>query len=254
MDRGIMALWYDLAEADQHAHLHWLHTTCLPALSALPGYSWVGHYRTIPSRTGDDRVRLNECNDPTVGRGTRFLLLLGAPSVDVFFSRREPLVAPGLDPAHTARHTSERIGSRICIYAEETRLNGPEYARSVTGAAPGPIIQFGSFNTPTDADALELGVYYRQNRFPAMARSPGCISTRKLLATVGWARHGILYEFSSIEQRRDNFEQHVEWGADPQIAKADNPYLWPGRFPTEYVVFAPGAPTVAEQIWPPLTT
>ena len=94
MDRGIMALWYDLAEVDQHAHLHWLHTTCLPALSALPGYTWVGHYRTIPSRTGDDRVRLNECNDPTVGRGTRYLLLLGAPSVDVFFSRREPLVAP----------------------------------------------------------------------------------------------------------------------------------------------------------------
>lgn len=252
MDSAIKAVWYDLAEEDEGEHLHWLHNTCLPALAAHQGYAWVGHYRTIPSRSGDDRARLNECTDPSIGRGTRFLLLVGAPSIDVFFSLHDPLTSGRLDPQETARRTAQRIGSRTCIYAEETRLNGPEYARSVTGGPPGPIIQFGSFNTMTDEDSMELGAYYRQNRFPALARSAGSIRTRKLLATVGWARHGILYEFTSIEQRRDNFEQQVEWGADPRVAEANNPYLWPGRFPTEYVVFAPGAPTVAEQIWPEL--
>jgi hypothetical protein len=250
MDRGLKAVWYDLDDAHREEHVNWVHEVYLPALRARQGYAWVGHYRTIPSRTGDDRARLNECPDPSVGRGTQYLLLIGAPTADVFFARGESDAPQRLDAAEVNSRLAQRIGGRLCVYTEETRLNGPEYARSVLGAPPGPIIQLGSFNTLNDADALELGAYYRQNRFPAMATSPGCVSTRKLVATVGWARHGILYEFTSLEKRRDNFEEHVEWGSDPRIARADNPYRWPGRFPTEYVVFAPGAPTVATRIWP----
>jgi hypothetical protein len=249
MDAAIKAIWYDLDEGDRDAVLDWTHAHHLPALAARPGYAWVAHYRTVPSRTGDDRARLNEAREPSLGQGTRYLLLVGAPSVDVFFSREEDARDAAHEDDGAGWWRARRKGVRLCIYAEEARLNGPEYAAAASGI-PGPVVQLGSFNTPTDADAIELGRYYRQNRFPAVARSPGCIRTRKLLATVGWARHGILYEFTSLAARRAHFEELVEWGADPKIAKPDNPYLWPGRFPTEYVVFAPGAPTVAERIWP----
>jgi hypothetical protein len=250
MDLGIKAVWYDLPDSKRDAHLQWLHDSYLPALGSAQGISWVAHYRTVPSRTGDDRARLNETKDPGVGRGTRFLLLVGAPSVDVFFARpgRHADLQP--DSAKVEARLGERSGSRSCIFVEEARVAGPAVDAASADGTPAPVIQFGSFNTREPDDALELGAYYRQNRFPAMSTSPGCIQTRKLVATYGWARHGILYEFTSIEARRSHFEELVEWGSDPAIARPDNPYRWSGRFPTEYVVFAPGAPTVAVRTWP----
>jgi hypothetical protein len=250
MDLGIKAIWYDLPESARDSHLQWLHDSYMPALGSAQGISWAAHYRTVPSRTGDDRVRLNETKEAGIGRGTRFLLLVGAPSVDVFFARAghypEPLPSSAEDEARLA----ERLGSRACIYVEEARVAGPAIGAADIEGTPAAVIQFGSFNTRETDDALELGTYYRQNRFPAMSTSPGCIRTRKLVATYGWARHGILYEFTSLESRRSHFEELVEWGSDPAIARPDNPYRWPGRFPTEYVVFAPGAPTVAIRTWP----
>jgi len=252
MDLGIKAVWYDLPDSVRDSHLKWLHESYLPALGSVQGFSWVAHYQTVPSRTGDDRARLNETNDSSVGRGTRFLLLFGAPSVDVFFAQAGLHPAQWPDSKMIDARLAERAGSRACIYVEEARVAGPAISTADAGGTPSAVIQFGSFNTRETDDALELGTYYRQNRFPAMSTSPGCIRTRKLVATYGWARHGILYEFTSLESRRSHFEELVEWGSDPAIARPDNPYRWPGRFPTEYVVFAPGAPTVAVRTWPEL--
>lgn len=86
MDLGVKAVWYDLAENDVETHLRWLQDNYLPALRSSQGHVWVAHFRTVEARTSSDRRRLTETTDPAVGRGTQFLLLAGAPSVDTFFA------------------------------------------------------------------------------------------------------------------------------------------------------------------------
>jgi len=34
-----------------------------------------------------------------------------------------------------------------------------------------------------------------------MSRSPDCVRSRKMLVVSGWAKHGIIYEFSSLDAR-----------------------------------------------------
>ena len=68
---------------------------------------------------------------------------------------------------------------------------------------------------------------------------PGWIAIRKLVSVSGWAKHGVLYEFTSLEERNKKFRAHE--AKDPKTAQ------W-----TEEVVVklmhAPGSPNVAQRI------
>jgi hypothetical protein len=250
MDCAIHATWYDLAPASQDDHLRWLHEEHLPALRQKDGFLWVAHYEVIPSRVGSmDRAAegVQEISDAGLGRGTHFLLLVGASSADVFFSEREMRFPDALAQAPRLR---DRVGARTCIFLEETRANGQDHGLRTPGMLPARHIQFGSFNARTPDDEFELGAWYRQNRMPAVARTPGCIGARKYVAIAGPVKHGVLYEFVSEEARRDHFEGPLEWGTGSRTAAPDSPFLWPGRDRVDFLWFAPGSPTVARRIWP----
>jgi hypothetical protein len=103
-----------------------------------------------------------------------------------------------------------------------------------------PCIQIGSFGSGA-ADEEEILEFYAQGRMPEMAQLPGCVRMRKLISVSGWARHGCLYEFASLADHK-NFPGRK---SDPKV-KAWTDVLIP-KFK-----HAPGTPTVARRIWPPL--
>ena len=253
MDHSIKAVWYDLDEGQTESHLSWLHEIYLPALLTRPGYLWIAHYQKIFSRSGDvkpEGLTVTRTNDPSVGAGDTYFLLIGAASPDVFFGQDEEEFH-ARQSNETKEMLSQRIGVRTCVFLEETRVDGPEIGMRHPGTTPGPIAQLEGFNPRQFEDEFELARWYRQHRLPVITRTPGCIGARKLVSVAGWAKHGIFYEFTSVEERRDNFEEKVEWGSHRADAKpvADLPE-WSGRHPLEYLIHSPGSAFVGSRIWP----
>lgn len=62
----------------------------------------------------------------------------------------------------------------------------------------------------TPEEEFDLGRWYAQYRLPFMAQLAGCIATRKLAGVAGWAKHSVLYEFTSLEARLKHFEEPHE--------------------------------------------
>ena len=89
-----------------------------------------------------------------------------------------------------------------------------------------------------------LATWYAQYRLPYMANMPGCIATRKLLSVAGWAKHSVLYEYTSLEARLQNFEI-------PHEAHALDEKEFTGRI-VRMTIHAPGSPSIGERVWPPV--
>jgi hypothetical protein len=245
MDQGIWATWYDLPDDDREIFIDWLHNEYLPELKMRPGYAWVAHYENTRGgpqmqQVGDIVERPSE----DIGSGTQFLMLVGAPSPHTFLNP-SVLQIQKEAPTRTREMLARRKGVRPCIFMEETRVNGPAAHERTVGTTPGPAIQMGSFRTRTIDDDFDLGSWYAQYRLPHMAQMPGSIACRKLLCVAGWAKHAVMYEFSSLEARLRNFEE-------PHESHALNPQEWTGRI-VRYTIHAPGSPTVGRRIWPPVS-
>lgn len=243
MDLGIWATWYDLDEGDEAAFLAWAHAEYLPFLQQQPGIAWVAHYandgggatmkelQTNPSRRGGEEL-------PT---GCQFVLLVGAPSSYSFFN---PWVLDMALPEGFAEKLSLRRRSRSEIYAEEARVDGNAVEHRQWGSTLAPAIQFGTYNMRTQEAETMLGRWYSQQRLPLMSRMDACVRTRKLMSSVGWAKHGILYEFSSLEAR---MKEHEE----PHESKTLDPDAWTGQI-ADNAAYPPGSPFVGQRIWPPV--
>ena len=245
MDHGIWATWYDLDPGDEDKFLDWLHGEHLPGLQSRPGFAWVAHYKSQGGGPQMRKVRDTIVERPTedVGSGTQYLMLVGAPSAHTFLN---PLVLDSERdaPAKTRDMLALRKGVRTGIFAEEFRVNGPAAHERAAGTTPGPAIQMGSFRVRTVAEEFDLGCWYAQYRLPHMAQLPGSIASRKLFCVAGWAKHAVMYEFSSLEARLANFEE-------PHESHALDPKEWTGRI-VRYTIHAPGSPTVGLRIWPPV--
>lgn len=179
----------------------------------------------------------------SVATGSQFLMMVGAPSPHVFF--RPSVFSAGdlrVDNG-TGSMLSKRVGTRECIFCEEARVNGPDFAACAPGATTAPAIQMGSFRTESVSDEYDLAAWYAQYRFPAMSRMQGCIRTRKLLSVAGWAKHSVMYEFTSLEARQDHFQNHESLALDEKE--------WTNKIIT-YTIHAPGSPSIAARIWPPV--
>ena len=142
----------------------------------------------------------------------------------------------------TKEQLDQRQGVRTAIFAEEVRVTGPEVGEGVPGGLPAPAIQMGSFRIRTPEDEFALGSWYAQYRLPAMARMPGVIRTRKLVSVAGWAKHSVLYEFTSLDARLEHFEK-------PHESLALDEKEWTGRI-VKFTIHAPGSPSVGRRIWP----
>jgi len=243
MDQGIKAIWYDLPAKEADEYLHWLNQVYLPAIVQLPGRLWAAHFKVTGGGArlyGDAADRFARADGAEVGGGKDYLLLIGAGSPHAFFKPVRAEIEIEED-TRTRKMKSLWIGARPCVFAEEARVNGPEYDQKVPSGTPGPAIQMGSFRTKSVADEFDLASWYAQYRLPAMARMPGCIATRKLLSVAGWAKHSVMYEFTSLEARQEHFHHHESLGLDKAV--------WTNKI-INYTIHAPGSPSIAKRIWP----
>jgi hypothetical protein len=245
MDLGIWATWYDLADNDRGEFLGWLHGEYLPALKMRPGYAWVAHYQNQGGGPAMHHVRDTIVERPKedIGTGTQFLMLVGAPSAHTFLDPSVLEVERAADK-RSRDMLARRKGVRTGIFAEEARVSGPAARERPSGTTPGPAIQMGSFRVRTVEEEFDLGCWYAQYRLPHMAQMPGSIASRKLFCVAGWAKHAVMYEFSSLDARMKNFEE-------PHESHAIDPKEWTGRV-VRYTIHAPGSPTVGVRIWPPV--
>lgn len=237
-DRGISVAWYDLAEAGRQDYLDWLHGTYIPKLLESPGVLWAAHYRT------DERERplpsLRHTDDASVPTGWRYILILGAHDAHAF-SALTPFNRS--DEAEDSRMLALRLGERRAVYAEEARVDGPHAKEREGPYLLAPCIQIGSFNSGGCDEEDELLAWYADFRLPSMTRMPSAIGMRKLVSVSGWAKHGVIYEFTSLEGRAQNFRAHEH--KDPKQTAWSDAVV-------RKLLHAPGSPNVAERIYPPI--
>ncbi|MDO9435826.1 hypothetical protein [Hydrogenophaga sp.] len=245
MDNGLWATWYDLDDQDRDTFLSWMHGSYLPYLQGLPGHAWVAHYRNVgtgPALATYHDIAGHAPGDQKIATGSQYVVLVGAASSHSFF---HPYVMDRIEPDGQAREMlAKRRGMRTVIFAEEARVNGPAGHARLPGSTPAPAIQFGTYSIQSPEAELDLGCWYAQQRFPVMARMQGSVLTRKYLSSSGWAKHGIMYEFESLEARTRQFEE-------PEESKIVDPKEWTGRI-VRTTLHTPGSPVVGERIWPPV--
>ena len=235
-----MISWYDLAAATRGRYLDWLHDAYIPKLLRVPGVLSAAHYEVDPAEKPLPHLR--QTRDRTLPRGGSHIFIVGARDAHVF---------AGLTPfrykptAVERRMLALRQGERVNIFTEEHRAQGPDARRREGRYTLAPAIQLGNFNSGSYLDEDELLSWYAHLRLPNFQKLPGGIGIRKMVSVSGWAKHGVLYEFTSLESRAQNFRAHearhrklAAWTHDV-VAK---------------LVHAPGSPAIAQRIWPPVRT
>lgn len=242
MAEAIRSDWYDLDEPDRPEFLHWLHGELLPQAMALPGVAWIGHYAIVPKSdrpsTPDSPPRKVE-TDPSVPAGGQFILLVAATAPDVFVATDARLAS--LEAEAIGRLASRRR-HRQAVFIEECVVNGPDYSRCLPGSGAPPAIQLGNLNVARPEDEVELARFYRHLRFPQVTLTKGCIRARKLLSTVGWGKHGVLYEFADMANDEEHFEMRFAAATPPGASRP--------RHVLEYVTHSPTGPCAGRRIWP----
>src|SRR5579863_364252 len=240
-DRGMWITWYDLPMEGRAAYLSWLHGTYLPGLLKRPGYLWAAHYASQDLEGGaDNATRYKHVDDPAVGKGYHYMLLIAASDANVFGDPVPSVIHAAL-PDEGKRMLTLRRAERWNIFTETGRREGralPTYKEGMTGA---PCIQVGSFDCPTEFEE-EMHAGYVLQRLPKMCATPSCVRTRKLNSVAGWAKHGILYEFAS----KEGFDR------DYAPAVANSPLGLNGHSVVPNLVHAPNGPNSAVRIWPPV--
>jgi hypothetical protein len=240
-DRGLWITWYDLPEEGRDAYFSWLHGTYLPGLLKRPGYLWAAHYASQDLEGGaENATRYHHVDDPKVGKGYHYMLLIAASDASVFGDPVPSLINAAL-PEQGKKMLAMRAGERMNIFTEACRREGralPGYKEGMTGA---PYIQVGSFDCALDYEE-EMHAGYVLERLPKMCATPSCVRTRKLNSVAGWAKHGIIYEFAS----KEGFDR------DYAPAVASSPLGLNGRSVVPNLVHAPNGPNAALRIWPPV--
>jgi hypothetical protein len=238
LDRSLSIVWYDLPEKDRAPHLAWLHESFIPRQLKKPGVLWAAHY--VCERQPDPVHKILHYAEEPVPAGNDYILLFGAETAHAFAPP-----APGQPDPYTTvddrAMLAMRAGARVNIFTEEARVDGPAAAQRERGASLSACIQLGSFNTRSYQDEDGLLAWYAHNRLPGLAITPGCLGVRKLVSVAGWAKHGVLYEFTSREEREKYFRAYEN--ADPAMA------AWTDRL-RRSLVHAPGSANVAYRIWP----
>ncbi|HLF76543.1 MAG TPA: hypothetical protein VJB57_03555 [Dehalococcoidia bacterium] len=236
MDRGIWATWYDLAPEGRDEYLAWLHEQHLPTMLARPGYLWAAHVENVvsPEREARGNARLTHTNDPAVPTGFSHLLLFGALNPHTFVDPSPEELAAD-ESAETRRMLSRQAGARSAIFLEVERVEGPDGKGRRPGITPGPVIQFGSFNINALENETEMSTWYSRSRLPLVQPLAGTVGARKLVSISGWAKHAILYEFTTLEAAAKNLVDPSDWT----------------RRVVDNLVHAPHSPTLGTRIWPP---
>lgn len=237
MDRALMVHWYDLEESGRSRYLDWLHGSYIPKLLRLPGVLGAAHYEVDPSEKPLPHLR--HTDDARLPQGNAYIFVLLGTDAHAFAALTPYRLKP---TAAEKRMLALRRGERINIFTEEARADGPDAKRREGRYVLGAGIQLGNFNSGSWQDEDELLAWYAQLRLPNFRTLPSGIGIRKLASVSGWAKHGVLYEFTSLEERAKNFRAHE--------ARNKKLAAWTHDVVAK-LVHAPGSPAVARRIWPP---
>ena len=242
MDRGIWATWYDLPEQGKEEYIAWLHEVHLPKALLRPGYLWAAHIENIwdEARKAHISKRLIHTDDPTVPTGNAYIILYGAASPHVFLKPR-PAQLEAQRTAEERDMFGLRVGVRSCIFLETDRMDGPDVGTRAPNGAPGPAVEFGSYNLTKEIDDETVMDMYAKIRFPHLAKMAGFVAIRKMVSVYGWARHGVLYEVASKEALEKDFLTYME--------QMPNRELWRQRL-VRNLIHTPGSPSLGMRIWP----
>jgi hypothetical protein len=244
-DGGFWISWYDLPD-DASRYVDWLHGTYIPNMLNAPGILWGAHYKTVVTAPGSHMIRTK---DPSVPNGSDYILIFGAENTTAFtkgvdhFRKAAPSRLEGNLTDHDKKMLALRQGERQCVLTEEIRVHGPDRGTSGDTMAPGPYIQLGSFNCPRESEE-QLLAWYADFRLPAVQSVKEFIGARKLLATTGWVKHVIMYEFLSRDAR-----QRVQAAVEERFADG---IAWTNEF-IPALTHAPRSPVLAQRIWPPVS-
>jgi hypothetical protein len=245
MDRGFWISWYDLPGDDSERYVAWLHGSYIPKILSKPGVHWGSHFKTAQTASGG---HMHRTKDPSVPNGSDYVLVFGGESTATFTKGREAFLenAPAkLDRDLTTEDKAMlalRQGERQCVLTEEIRVHANGSKPSGDTMPPGPYIQLGSFNCPRESEE-QLLAWYADFRLPAVQSAPNFIGARKLLATHGWVKHVIMYEFTSRDGR-EKAQQEVE-------RRFPDGIRWTETF-IPALTHAPRSPVLAQRIWPPI--
>ena len=242
MDRALWISWYDLPDNGRDAYLSWLHGTHMKNVVKRPGILWGAHFNSesAPIQSGVPRGshgRLRHTDDPAVPRGNAYILIFGAENAHAFAKPTTAKYRASLSK-DDQKMIGTRAGERVGIFTDENGIGGPEAGKRDPKQALSPCIQLGSFNA-ADVPEDELLDWYANWRLPSMNRLPGCVGIRKLVSVSGWAKHSVLYEFVSLEERNKHFPDHEK--ANPEMD------AWTDRM-VRKLLHAPGSPNVAQRI------
>ena len=235
-DRALWITWYDLPAASRDPYFEWLHGSFIPKLLQRPGFLHAAHYAAADVKP---QARLNQLHDPNFPKGNQFILICGGENAHTFARPAPHNLHAELSPEEN-RMLGVRSGVRTSIFIEVARVDGPDAALREGQYTFAPCVQVGGYLSGT-ADEEEIMEFYAHCRMPDMEKLPGCVGMRKLISVAGWARHGCLYEFSTIQGSR-NFHAGTK---DPKMA------AWIDTLIRKFI-HAPGTPTTAHRIWPPL--
>ncbi len=242
LDRALWISWYDLPEHGREAYLKWAHEMYMPAMLERPGFLWAAHFKTEdkPIQSGVPAGapgRLRRTDDPSIPKGNAYVLVFGAETPHTFAHPTPRKLHEALSQ-FDQQMLAIRAGERVNIMIDEDRIGGPEARYRKRTEALSSCIQLGSFNAGA-ADEDEILAWYAQWRWPSMNRLPGCVGIRKLVSVSGWAKHGVLYEFVSLEARNAHFPDHEK--ANPEME------AWTDTL-VRKLLHAPGSPVVAVRI------
>jgi hypothetical protein len=243
LDRALWISWYDLADSGRDAYISWLQERYIPRRLAQPGLLWAAHFKSEvnPRMSGVPAGapgRLHHTDDKAVPRGNAYILIFGAATPHAF-AHPTPTKLHAELPQEDRKMLAMRVGERVNLMIDEDRIGGPETGRRKPDEALSPCIQLGSFNAGS-ADEEEVLAWYAQWRLPSMNKLPGCVGIRKLVSVAGWAKHGVLYEFVSLDARNEHFPDHEK--ANPEMD------AWTDRF-VRKLLHAPGSPNLAQRIY-----
>jgi len=233
-----MISWYDLAPQTRDRYLEWLHHAHIPKLLQVPGVRAAAHYEVDPSEKPLPHLR--RTGDATLPQGNAYILIVSATDAHVFAGLTPFRYKPA---ARERKMLALRQGERVNVFTEEARALGPDARQRKGRYALAPGIQLGNFNAGAYTDEDELLAWYAQLRLPGFRTLPGGICIRKMASVSGWAKHGVLYEFTSLEARSRHFRAHE--------AKNKKLAAWTHDVVAK-LVHAPGSPAVAQRIWPPV--
>jgi hypothetical protein len=241
VDRGIWATWYDLPADGRDDYLGWLHGSYLPGILRRPGYVWAAHYQTTEIEGGAaNATRFHHVDDPKVGAGYNYILLIGATDAGVFGNPTPSAIHASLTDADR-KMLALRMGERVNLLTEACRQRGQAGTVYKEGAIGAPYMQMGSFICPPEFEEEMLAVYV-QLRFPAVCETSSCVMIRKLNSVAGWAKHAILYEYQS----REGYDRDYGPATKKSVLGFGGHSIVPN------FTHAPNGPNIAARIWPPV--